>query len=135
VKDEWGVGAVPPPTGVSANVKSPIGSAIIYGFNKPAAAVAPYQQTPPKKSVSASVTITPEPDPKARIRGNPETSLPPVRNESDDFSFKVTTSMNKTKLSSTYSSAGVNIARMYKAAGYTNPPAAAKRSSSTFLNK
>ena len=118
------------PPGVASSFKSPVGSAIIYGFNKPAAAVAPYQQTPPKKATLHASAID------NGLKPDSTTPATTVKDIADDFSFTVSQTSSKIK-SQSYSSPALNIARMYKAAGYTSPPSSSKRvpSSSNLLSK
>nr|CAB3266219.1 zinc transporter 6 [Phallusia mammillata] len=120
VKDDWSssgnlakssISSTSPITPSGPSRVKPQSSTIIYGFNKPAAAVAPYQQTPPKQEppklpfapAAASVSI-------------------PVEPKKDDFSFSPTPVATKSKPTFQGSAAGSNIERMYKAAGFTSPP-------------
>lgn len=119
VKDDWsssgnlataGMGSknhIPSSTSVRGK---PQPSTIIYGFNKPAAAVAPYQQTPPKQ------------EPQKLPFGPVAAVSDPILPKSDDFSFNPTPVVPKVKPSYSSSAAGTNIERMYKAAGFTTPP-------------
>uniref|UniRef100_H2YY03 Cation efflux protein transmembrane domain-containing protein n=1 Tax=Ciona savignyi TaxID=51511 RepID=H2YY03_CIOSA len=107
LKDEWGSNSLlssnvlNTPRSVrstaAAKTSSP-SSSIIYGFNKPAAAVAPMQHT---------------------TNTRPDAVAKPV----DDFSFVPAKTKPHVK-PVVGSSAGSNIARMYKAAGFNSPPPA-----------
>jgi len=120
VKDDWGSSAssaiAPVPSSVARTPKQQ--SNLIYGFNKPAAAVAPYQQTPPR------------PDPS-----KPPTAAPVIEKPEDDFNFASNSTLTvQSKPAVKADTPGINIARMYKAAGFTSPPKIGVRSSSGLLN-
>nr|XP_002121319.1 zinc transporter 6 [Ciona intestinalis] len=106
-KDDWGSvpmvssGVINIPRAVrstSGSKPSSASSSIIYGFNKPAAAVAPMPHNPSKYTTTIA-----------------------EKKSADDFSFAPTKSKPQIK-SLAPPSAGSNIARMYKAAGFSTPP-------------
>lgn len=124
VKDEeWNTSPMPPKPGIKAFShhhqnkvnKTPSQTHLIKGFNKPAAAVAPYRQKLPE-------TVAEKKNPAAG-----ETPAPKPTSLADDFNFapKISSSSAAILKPKTTTSAGDNIARMYRAAGFKQPPSKA----------
>ncbi|CAK8694762.1 unnamed protein product [Clavelina lepadiformis] len=131
VKDDWSSGTYSAPgipSSVGLKSTRPMGSAILYGFNKPAAAVVPYQQTPPRDLLAVGAD---SPSVDLNIHKFPvEPSRTPAIQKRlvDDFSFSSTPALSPVKPQSfsASSNSGSNIAKMYKAAGFTSPPSSMK---------
>lgn len=131
MKDDWSSGTYSAPgipSSVGLKSTRPMGSAILYGFNKPAAAVVPYQQTPPRDLLAVSAD---SPSVDLNIHKFPvEPSRTPAIQKRlvDDFSFSSTPALSPVKPQSfsASSNSGSNIAKMYKAAGFTSPPSSMK---------
>lgn len=125
VKDDWISGqpthggmAVKMPHMVSPQSTQGFSSpAYISGFNKPAAAVAPYLQTPPRKTGSLPARAASD-----ACLGHDVDSA--KREQKDDFSFTSPTKTTPSTMTSLIKprSSQTDIARMYKAAGFTSLP-------------